>query len=184
MVAADGKDLDQLILKRMTLEFVWVHLEFYCPVNIVKVMSCKSVNLQQAESSMPINSTCEHTFASNWQLPILNQQKGENDCRNDFLINIHKSKLVKPGFELGSAVRHATDCAMEPGRDDPWNLRKRWEGVLIYRYGKCAKILYTKVSVCLFVLGFYGPVNPMGSYRAWSVYLTTRLLGRLSPLSG
>ena len=38
--------------------------------------------------------------------------------------------------------------------------------------------------VCLFVLKFYGPVNPMGSCRARSVYLTTRLLGRLSPLSG
>ena len=38
--------------------------------------------------------------------------------------------------------------------------------------------------VCLFVLRFYGPVNPMGSCRARSVYLITRLLGRLSPLSG
>ena len=36
----------------------------------------------------------------------------------------------------------------------------------------------------LFVLMFYGPVNPMGSCRARSVYLATRLLGRLSPLSG
>ena len=34
---------------------------------------------------------------------------------------------------------------------------------------------------CLFMLRFYGPVNPLGSCRAWSVYLTTRLLGRLSP---
>ena len=34
------------------------------------------------------------------------------------------------------------------------------------------------------VLRFYGPVNPMGSCRARSVYLTARLLGRLSPLSG
>ena len=39
-------------------------------------------------------------------------------------------------------------------------------------------------QVCLFVLRFYGPVNPMGSCRARSVYLTTRLLGRLSTLSG
>ena len=39
-------------------------------------------------------------------------------------------------------------------------------------------------SKYLFVLRFYGPVNPMGSCRARSVYLTTRLLGRLSPLSG
>ena len=38
--------------------------------------------------------------------------------------------------------------------------------------------------ICLFVLRFYGPVNPMGSCRARSVYLATRLLGRLSPLSG
>ena len=34
----------------------------------------------------------------------------------------------------------------------------------------------------LFVLRFYSPVNPMGSCRAWSGYLTTLLLGRLSPL--
>ena len=39
-------------------------------------------------------------------------------------------------------------------------------------------------ELCLFVLRFYGPVNPMGSCRARSVYLATRLLGRLSPLSG
>ena len=37
-----------------------------------------------------------------------------------------------------------------------------------------------KEFVCLFVLRFYGPVNPMGSCRARSVYRTTRLLGRLS----
>ena len=36
----------------------------------------------------------------------------------------------------------------------------------------------------LFVLRFYGPVNPTGSCRARSVYLTTRLLGKLSSLSG
>ena len=42
----------------------------------------------------------------------------------------------------------------------------------------------SRCNPCLFVLRFYGPVNPMGSCRARSVYLTTRLLGRLSPLSG
>ena len=39
-------------------------------------------------------------------------------------------------------------------------------------------------AVNLFVLWFYGPVNPMESCRARSVYLITRLLGRLSPISG
>ena len=42
----------------------------------------------------------------------------------------------------------------------------------------------TSECICLFVLRFYGPVNPVGSCQAMSVYLTTRLLGRLSPLSG
>ena len=45
-------------------------------------------------------------------------------------------------------------------------------------------IQFTWRNKNLFVLRFYGPVNPMGSCRARSVYLTTRLLGRLSPLSG
>ena len=45
-------------------------------------------------------------------------------------------------------------------------------------------IKYQIVLVCLFVLKFYGPVNPIGSYQAQSVYLTTLLLGRLSPLIG
>ena len=47
-----------------------------------------------------------------------------------------------------------------------------------------AYLRITRCKFCLFVLRFYDPVNPMGSCRARSVYLTTRLLGRLSPLSG
>ena len=38
--------------------------------------------------------------------------------------------------------------------------------------------------ICLFVLRFYSPVNPMGSCHAWSICLTILLLDRLSPLSG
>ena len=42
-----------------------------------------------------------------------------------------------------------------------------------------------KIWEILFVLRFYGPVNPMGSCRARSVYLTTRYwAARLSLLSG
>ena len=44
--------------------------------------------------------------------------------------------------------------------------------------------LYKQEKCDLFVLRFYGPVNPMGSCRVRSVYLTTRLLGRVSPLRG
>ena len=45
-------------------------------------------------------------------------------------------------------------------------------------------VQFMLIWFCRFVLRFYGPVNPKGSCRARSVYLTTRLLGRLNPLSG
>ena len=41
---------------------------------------------------------------------------------------------------------------------------------------------FLKRRICLFVLRFYGPVNPKGSCRARSIYLATHLLGRLSLL--
>ena len=53
---------------------------------------------------------------------------------------------------------------------------------VIIHHKKHRQIICNKCSY--FVLRFYGPVNPMGSCRARSVYLTTHLLGRLSPLSG
>ena len=56
-------------------------------------------------------------------------------------------------------------------------------GILTIFDQQVTPMLLTKFRV-LFVLRFYGPVNPMGSCRAQSVSLTTRLLGRLSPLSG
>ena len=47
---------------------------------------------------------------------------------------------------------------------------------------QCTNPGFTDNPLCLFVLRFHGPVNPMGSCRVPSVYLTTLLLGRLSPL--
>ena len=53
----------------------------------------------------------------------------------------------------------------------------------------CVEVLWTSqpngvMSILFrFVLRFYGPINPMGSCRAGSVYLTALLHGRLSPLS-
>ena len=45
----------------------------------------------------------------------------------------------------------------------------------------CVVLCFQRQSFLTFI---YGPVNPMGSCRALSVYLTTLLLGRLSPLKG
>ena len=40
-----------------------------------------------------VNQYCVHSFARNWQLPFLNQQKGENDSRKYFMINLHERIL-------------------------------------------------------------------------------------------
>ena len=54
---------------------------------------------------------------------------------------------------------------------------------------RCAKIeplIETTVKkwlVCLFVLMFYDPVNPMGSCQGRSVYQTTLSLERFSPIN-
>ena len=67
------------------------------------------------------------------------------------------------------------------------NTKSRREEAEAHKH-TCSKVKRTPEVLeqdnCLFVLRFYGPVNPMGSCRARSVYLTTRLLDRLSPLSG
>ena len=55
-----------------------------------------------------LTSTLLYALASNWQLPFLNQQKGENDCRNYFMINLHESYAAELGFKHanpGSAVK-------------------------------------------------------------------------------
>ena len=35
------------------------------------------------------------SFARNWQMPFLNQRKGENDCRKYFMINLHEKKCCQ-----------------------------------------------------------------------------------------
>ena len=37
-----------------------------------------------------VNQYCAHFFARNWQLSFLNQQKGENDHRKYFMVNLHE----------------------------------------------------------------------------------------------
>ena len=67
------------------------------------------------------------------------------------------------------------------------NTKSRREEAEAHKH-TCSKVKRTPEVLeqynCLFVLRFYGPVIPVGSCRARSVYLTTRLLDRLSPLSG
>ena len=49
-------------------------------------------------------------------MTFLNERKGENDHRNDFMINLKESYVAELEFELvtpGSAVRCATNCVMD-----------------------------------------------------------------------
>ena len=100
------------------------------------------------------------------------------------------------GYSLEAPHRGASN--EYPQHMFSWRNKKSiiWIPPLICSYGKClgkAPLMSTAyifveiirkiliwIHVCLFVLRFYGPVNPMGSCRARSVYLTTRLLGRQS----
>ena len=72
------------------------------------------------------------------------------------------------GFPIGTILA-IFDLQVTPML--PTNFRVNWHLGL----GEEAKNMY--------VLRFYGPVNPVESCWARSVYLTTHLLGRLSPLS-
>ena len=48
----------------------------------------------QAQSAEQLSSiNCAHSFARNWKLPFLNQQKGEINGRKYFMINLHKRML-------------------------------------------------------------------------------------------
>ena len=40
-----------------------------------------------------VNQYCAHSFARNWQLPFLKQQKGEDGRRKYFMINLHDRML-------------------------------------------------------------------------------------------
>ena len=60
------------------------------PVMVISSQSFKFTFHGLAKFSKPLTSACGHTFASNWQLSLSNQQKRESGEWNDFLINLHK----------------------------------------------------------------------------------------------
>ena len=66
--------------------------------------------------SLPVLSA--HSLASNWQLPVLNQRKGGNGRRNDFMTNLHGRMLPEVRLEPAT-VRipggRVSDRATAPG---------------------------------------------------------------------
>ena len=75
--------------------------------------------------SLPVLSA--HSFASNWQLPFLNQRKGENGRRNYFKINLHERMLPDVRIEPATVRitgRRASERAAAPGWR--WIWRRIW----------------------------------------------------------
>ena len=72
-------------------------LRFYGPVNPLGSCRARSVYLTTLYWAglvlYAVNQYCAHSFARNWQLPFFNQQKGENDRRKYFMINLHERML-------------------------------------------------------------------------------------------
>ena len=109
--------------------------EFYNPVNTVKVMLSRSVNLLTFSWAGLIlvsgkQVLCVHTFTSNWQLPFLNWQRGENDHRNiSWLISMEF--VDELGFEIvtsGYVVRYleAYLVYIDPKFDFTIKCRLQW----------------------------------------------------------
>ena len=66
--------------------------------------------------SLPVLSA--HSFASNWQLLLLNQRKRENGRRNVFMTKSPRKNVPDVGIGLGAACmpsEHASDRATVPG---------------------------------------------------------------------
>ena len=122
---------------------------------------------------------------------------GRKDRRTDGRTNNPEAICPSNFFEVGG-IKKETNIELKVG----WKVVTNWFALLrhflqskdcyfsnfsIKTYIMLCLLTINALSRCflwisivrLFVLRFYGPVNPMGSCWVWSVYLTTRLLGRL-----
>ena len=80
-----------------SLKFYVVELVFYSPSIHFKSFRGRSVNLDALFlgklGSLPVLSV--HSFASNWQVPFLNQRKGENGSRNISWPNLNERMFCR-----------------------------------------------------------------------------------------
>ena len=92
-----------------------------------------------------------HSFASNWQLPFLNQMKGENGCRIYFMTELHERMLPDVGTE-------PTTVHIQPSYRARRDSSVEWFGLVWFL--------------------FYGPSTHLRSFWAQSVNLATLFLGK------
>ena len=111
-MASSGIPLLLLLLLCWRFTALW-HFSGHFGCGQLTYPHCSWASLQ---GSLPVLSA--HSFASNWQLPFLNQWKGENGCRNYPMTNLHERMLPDVRIE-STTVRipgeHASDWATAPG---------------------------------------------------------------------
>ena len=161
--------------------------------NLLNVVWCNlrnvnSLKFYELPHFINVQSLCYRDIVLNNLLNVV--WCNQHDATYNNPIKSAKCKLV---VQLGSFFLYS--CALFSQFPKPV-IHQRFKkvsiislcSILIITYQRRSSCLLISVNMriwfCLFVLRFYGPVNPMESCRARSVYLTTRLLGKLSPLSG
>ena len=99
-------------------------LRFYGPVNRMGSCWAPSVYLStlllgrlSPPSSQPVYQYCAYSFARNWQMPFLNQWKGENDRRKYFMIKSPRKYVADPAEVEPATSWSPVRCAStEAGR--------------------------------------------------------------------
>ena len=124
-----------------------------------------------------LNDSCQKKYLSRCcQIP--------RDFLQDPVMN-ESPKVCMPTFEFHS-LKYRIYLSIQTDRSEQCKPRREsTTHPALFRHNRYLIVqIQILECVCLFVLRFYCPVNPMGSCRARSIYLTTLLLGRLRPLSG
>ena len=120
-------------------------------------MSGRSINLTtlflgRLRPPKRLTSTSRITFASNWQLPLLNQRKEK------------RKYVARPGIESRTSdlrVRCPTDCATRPGGN-----RGIYVFVIIYAWCAFSRLLLFEKSMP-FLSTFLGQISVFAGLVSW-----------------
>ena len=95
---------------------LFVRVRFYGPVNPMGSCRARSVYLTThlLGRLSSLSGYCAHSLANNWQLPFLNQRKGENDRRKYFMINLHETRNLLISSRTRIQLRPALPDVVSP----------------------------------------------------------------------
>ena len=93
----NSADSDQTAPSGQEQSDLGLHCLFVCLCCVFTAQSTQWGHVERGQFTLPhfywaglvlkaVDQYCAHSFARNWQLPFLNQQKGENDRRKNFMI--------------------------------------------------------------------------------------------------